>query len=247
MLLEARGLKKRHRGTTLIDGIELALYPGETVVLLGPTGCGKTTLLAMLGCLLAPDEGELSLEGQRVNFGDPATCALLRRARIGFIAQRAPVQPFAAIEQHLIAVAEHGGLGPAAACDRARELLFRVGLAAQIRKYPTELDRVQLQRLGLAHALVNRPRLLLADDPTADLEPGQADAVVNLLLAQARLAGTGLLMATRDPSVLPQFDRVFTLAAGRLHEYNAFRPTQRSRAEPTPAAALFGNDFATTG
>lgn len=247
MLLEARGLKKRHRGTTLIDGIDLALYPGETVALLGPAGSGKTTLLAMLGCLLAPDEGELSLAGQRVDFGDPATCALLRRACIGFIGQRAPTQPFAAIEQHLIAVAEHGGLGAAAACDRARELLFRVGLAAQIRKYPTELDRLQLQRLGVAHALLNRPRLLLADDPTAGLEPSQAETIVNLLLAQARMAGAGLLMVTEDPSVRPRFDRVFTLAAGRLHEYDAFRPSQRSRVEPAAVVEVFGNDFATTG
>jgi putative ABC transport system ATP-binding protein len=247
MLLEARGLKKSHCGTTLLDGVNLTLYPGEMGVLLGPAGSGKTTLLAMLGCLLAPDEGELRIAGQRVDFSDPETCALLRRACIGFIAQRAPVQPFAVIEQHLAAVAENNGLGPAAACDRARELLFRVGLAGQIRKYPTELERGQLQRLGVAHALVNRPRLLLADDPTADLEPGQADALVNLLLAQARASGAGLLMVTHNPQVLSRFDRIFTLDAGRLRGSGAFHRPLHCRAAPQPVAPVLRHDFATTG
>jgi putative ABC transport system ATP-binding protein len=247
MLLEARGLKKSHCGTPLLDGINLTLCPGETVVLLGPPGSGKTTLLAMLGCLLEPDEGELSIAGQRVDFSDPETCALLRRACIGFIAQRAPVQPLALIEQHLAAVAEHGGLGPAAACDRARELLFRVGLAGQIQKYPTELDRGQLQRLGVAHALVQRPRLLLADNPTAELETRQTDAILNLLIGQARMAGTALLMVTHDPQVLPRFDRVLTLEAGRLHEHGALYQPQHCRAAPQPVATVVPHDFATTG
>jgi predicted ABC-type transport system involved in lysophospholipase L1 biosynthesis ATPase subunit len=141
------------------------------------------------------------------------------------VGQRAPVPTRVTIEQNLIEVAQSGGLGPAAACDRARELLFRVGLAAHLEKYPTDLDRTQLQCLGVAHALLLRPAVLLADDPTAGVNRAQAEMITKLLLAQTRVAGAALLMATSDDRVLPRFDRILSLDAGSVRERSAFGPS----------------------
>jgi putative ABC transport system ATP-binding protein len=241
-LLEARGLQKRYRGTTLLADLNLTLRAGDVAVLLGPSGSGKTTLLGILGCLLAPDEGELRIAGERVDFTNVVLCASVRHAHIGFIAQRAPVPPFVTIEQNLIAMAESSGLAPGAGVDRARELLFRVGLAAHLEKFPTELDRGQLQRLGVAHALLRRPQVLLADDPTSGLERPQADTIVNLLIAQARVSGAALVMITHDPHVLSRFDRILTLDAGRLHDHSAFGrrlSATNGRREPMTSSNFF--------
>jgi putative ABC transport system ATP-binding protein len=246
-LLEATGLQKSYRGTTVLADLNLTLRAGDVAVLLGPSGSGKTTLLGILGCLLPPDRGELRIAGQRVDFSNPRLCAALRHSHIGLIAQRAPVPPFVSIEQHLIAMAEGSGMTWGAAGDRARELLFRVGLAAHLGKFPTELDRGQLQRVGVAHTLLRRPSVLLADDPTAGLERREADIIVNLLVAQARVSEAALLMITHDPHVLPRFDRILTLDAGRLHDHSAFRQPAAGREFHSAAEALFGNVLATTG
>jgi putative ABC transport system ATP-binding protein len=234
VVLQATGLQLQDRGTPRFANIDLTLRGGDAAVLLGPAGAGKTTLLALLGGLLAPDAGELRLAGQRVPFENHAACLALRRQHIGFIAQRVPTPAHVTIEENLIAAGEARGLGRAAAGARARELLFRVGLVAHLDKFPTELNRSQLQSVAVAHALFHRPSLLLADDPTAGVDRAQADMIANLLLIQARVAGAALLVVTHDSHLLPRFDRILTLDAGRLHEHSAFARPLRAREPSSP-------------
>lgn len=233
-ILEAVCLQKLDRGSPVLTDISLTLRPGESAVLLGPSGADKTTLLALLGCLFPADAGVLRIAGASVERENHAARLALRRRHIGFVGPRAASPANVSIEQNLISAGEAGGLGRAAACDRARELLFRVGLAAHLGRFPTALNRPQLQRVGLAHALLHRPGLLLADDPTAGLERAQADQIANLLLAQTRVTGAALLMSTHDPHVLARFDRILTLDAGRLHEHSAFARPLRPRAPAPP-------------
>jgi putative ABC transport system ATP-binding protein len=244
-LLEAIGLQKRSHGGIPLANIHFTLRRGDAAALVGPRGAGKSTLLLMLGGFLKPDGGELHLLGQRMPFENADACAALRRSHIGFVGQRAPVPPRVTIEQNLIEVAQRGGFGPAAACDRARELLFRVGLAAHLEKYPTDLDRTQLQCLGVAHALLLRPAVLLADDPTAGVNRAQADMIIRLLLAQTRVAGVALLLATSDDRAAARFDRILALDAGRVREYGAFGPPPPLLASPAHSEAKSYNVFAT--
>jgi putative ABC transport system ATP-binding protein len=233
-LLEAIGLQKASHDSARLADIHFTLRPGEAAVLIGPRSVGKSTLLLMLGGFLKPDGGQLHLLGHRVPFENADACAALRRRHIGFVGQRAPIPSRVTIEQNLAEVAQRSGFGPAAACDRARELLFRVGLAAQLEKYPTDLDRTQLQCLGVAHALLLRPAVLLADDPTAGVNRAQAEKLIRLLLAQTRVAGAALLMATSDDRLASRFDRILSLDAGRLHDSSAFGPA------PSPGGSLAG-------
>ncbi len=215
--LATRGLTKSFEGEVVLAGVDLALPAGETGVLLGPSGSGKTTLLSILGGRLRPDAGELWVNGEPMAQG-PVELARWRRTRLGFVAQAEEWAPLLAIEENLALEGENAGLLRAEAQARARELLVRLGLADQLGKCPEQLSTGQRQRVAVARALLHRPPVLLADDPTAALDWRQAATVVDLLVAQARVAGAALLMTTHDTRLVPRFDRVFMINSGRLQE-----------------------------
>lgn len=216
--LAARGVAKSYQGEVVLAGVDLALSAGEAGVLLGASGSGKTTLLSIFGGRLRPDAGELWVNGEPVAQAGSAELGRLRRARLGFVAQQVEVAPLLAIEENLALEGENAGLCRAEAQARASELLVRLGLADQLGKCPEQLSAGQRQRVAIARALLHRPRALLADDPTAALDGRQARAVVDLLVAQTRVAGAVLLMTTHDTRLVPRFDRVFMMNSGRLHE-----------------------------
>jgi ABC-type lipoprotein export system ATPase subunit len=229
--LEASGLAKRVDRRAVLAGIDLRLHAGETAALVGPSGSGKTTLLSILGCILKPDAGELRLGGQRVPFDDDGADWIgFGSRRVGLLTPRPRFVPFMTIEENLIAMAVNGGLVGGAAGHRVRELLVRFGLAPHLHKFPAELGVVQLRRSAIAGALLHRPAVLLADDPTSGLPSAEAENVVRLLIGQARFTAAALFVVTHDPGLLPRFDRVFTLEAGSLREHEV-RPRPRS-AEP---------------
>lgn len=220
--LEARDLTKCYGAGPLAEpvlrGVSLALHAGESAVLLGPSGSGKTTLLSILGCLLTPDSGELSVNGARVDLADPAARTELRRTRLGFVFQQAQLLPFLTIAENLTLVAENAGLPHAEACARARESLAHLGLTKHLTKRPGQLSGGQRQRVAIARALLHRPPVILADEPTAALDRENGRAVAELLVAQSRESRAGLLVVTHDIRLVTHFDRVLVMDAGRLTE-----------------------------
>ena len=220
--LEAVGLEKSYGTGALAEpvlrGVSLALHAGETAVLLGPSGSGKTTLLSILGCLLTPDAGELHVGGARVPLDDATARTELRRTRLGFVFQQAQLLPFLSIRENLTLVAENAGLTHADADNRASASLARLGLDVHREKLPGQLSGGQRQRVAIARALIHRPPVILADEPTAALDWEHGRAVADLLVAQAREAHAALLVVTHDTRLVPRFDRVFVMNAGRLDE-----------------------------
>jgi len=202
----------------VLEGVTLDVCAGEACVLLGPSGSGKTTLLSIIGCLLTPSGGELTLAGARVPFGEAERLGALRREKLGFVFQHAQLLPFLNAEQNVALVGENAGLTRAAAQARAAELLEHLGMAAARTKMPGQLSGGQRQRVAIARALVHRPPIVLADEPTAALDWQHGQTVAQLLVEQTRAAGAALVVVTHDQRLVPRFDRVFAMEQGRLRE-----------------------------
>ncbi len=203
-LLSARALAKSYADTPVFSGIDLDLAPGELVALLGESGSGKSTLLNCLAGLDEPDAGSVTLAGQVLSKLDDSARALLRRRELGFV-----FQAF-----HLLAhlsVADNIGLPllllgqPDSA--RVNEMLAAVDLAGYGARMPRQLSGGQLQRVAIARALVHRPRLVLADEPTGNLDSRHAGEVLALLLRATREAGAACLLVTHSEKAAEQADR----------------------------------------
>jgi putative ABC transport system ATP-binding protein len=209
-LLRLRGLRKTYGSQPVFSGVDLSLAPGEFVALSGESGVGKSTLLNCIAGLDRPDGGEVWFEGQALHtLAEPAQ-ARLRRERLGFVFQAFHVLP------HLN-VADNVGLPlllqgrPDA--GRVAQLLDAVGLGGLGARLPAQLSGGQLQRVAIARALVHRPPLLLADEPTGNLDPATASLILDLLQQQVREQGAACLLVTHSRSAAARADRVLHLSA----------------------------------
>ncbi|MBC7430680.1 MAG: ABC transporter ATP-binding protein [Rubritepida sp.] len=218
--LELRGVGRRFRTEagelTVLDGADLVLRAGEIVALVAPSGTGKSTLLHLAGLLERPDTGEVFIAGQAAGtLGDDARTAI-RRATIGFVYQFHHLLPeFSAVEN--IALPQMAaGIGQGEAETRARDLMARFGLAGREGHRPGKLSGGEQQRVAIARALANRPRVLLADEPTGNLDVGTSEVVFAELLQQVREQGVAALIATHNPALAARMDRTVTLAGGRV-------------------------------
>jgi putative ABC transport system ATP-binding protein len=221
-ILECRGICKTY-GTgelaePVLTGVSLALPRSQACILLGPSGSGKTTLLSILGCLLRPTCGQLRINGRDVADETATGLAQLRRQQIGFVFQQAQLLPFLTAAENVALVARNSGQARAEATRRTQVLLERLGLRDVRRKKPAQMSGGQRQRVAIARALVHRPALLLADEPTAALDWDNGQAAVGLLLEQARAEHVLLLVVSHDTRLVPRFDRVFHMNAGKLSE-----------------------------
>jgi putative ABC transport system ATP-binding protein len=216
-LLELRGVSKRFtRGTevvTALDDVDLDLEAGEFLALVGPSGSGKSTLLHVAGGLDLPDSGAITLDGRSIAALSSTERAELRRRHVGFI-----FQFFHLI--NTLTVAENVELPLVLDGVRGNgvvtETLARVGLAHRATHLPGELSGGEMQRAAIARALVHQPRLILADEPTGNLDSATAADVMAVLLEQVRDAGAALLMVTHDADLAAAADRIVTLRDGRL-------------------------------
>jgi ABC-type lipoprotein export system ATPase subunit len=202
----------------VLQGVSASFARGEVCVLLGPSGSGKTTLLSILGCMLKPTVGELTVCGERVDWRSPGRLAGYRRDHLGFVFQHAQLLPFLTVTENLELVGRNAGLSARMVADRTDELLERLGIAAMRRKKPHQLSGGQRQRVAIARAVLHRPSILLADEPTAALDWRHGEQAVRLLVEQARTERALLLAVTHDTRLLGFFDRVFHLEQGRLVE-----------------------------
>jgi lipoprotein-releasing system ATP-binding protein len=202
----------------ILTGASLVIYPGETVALIAPSGAGKSTLLHIAGLLERPDSGEVLIGGRATSkMGDEARTRLRRHA-IGFIYQFHHLLPeFTALENAVIPQTI-AGYSRRDATARAQELLDYLGLGARTSHRPGELSGGEQQRVAIARAVANAPALLLADEPTGNLDPRTADHVFATLLALARGSGLAALIATHNLELAAQLDRRVTLRDGLLWE-----------------------------
>ena len=212
----ARGFKQGRGELRVLAGAELAVREGEIVALVAPSGAGKSTLLHIAGLLERPDAGEVQIGGQACGSLSDDRRTAIRRKTLGFVYQYHHLLPeFSALE-NVILPQMIAGAPRRAAAERGRELLGKLGLAARLDHRPGQLSGGEQQRVAIARALANQPRLLLADEPTGNLDPHTAETVFDELIRLAREAGLAALIATHNIELAKRMDRVLRLADGRL-------------------------------
>jgi putative ABC transport system ATP-binding protein len=218
-LVRASGLQRFFgAGESLVravDGIDLTVGHGEFVSVMGPSGCGKSTLLYLLGGLLRPSGGEISLGGQRVERLSRSAWARLRRQGIGFVFQSYNLVDNLTVLENLQLPGMLGGRSGRAARRRALGLLDELGVADKARVTPTVLSGGQRQRVAVARALMNEPELLLADEPTGNLDTAATTEVIGLLKRSHR-AGRAIVLVTHDPRVATAAERLITMRDGQV-------------------------------
>lgn len=220
MAIELRGVSKRYpTGAVGAADVDLVTRPGEFVALFGPSGSGKTSLLQMIGVLLHPDEGEVLIDGERVDNLSEAATADLRRSRLGFIFQSAGLLPLLSAAENVDVSLRLLGVGGRKARDRVRDALDSVDMVERAAHRPDELSGGEQQRVSIARALVHEPGYLLADEPTGELDTTTGAAILGLLQRVAR-AGTTVVMATHDPAAINFVDRALFVQDGKLHTPN---------------------------
>jgi len=213
VVLEAKRLVRRFRADrpAVLDGVSLTLRAGEYIAIMGDSGVGKSTLLNLIAGLERPDSGTVQVDGELVSTLDDDAATLLRRRYIGFVFQAFHVLPYITVAQN---VALPLALLGVAASDRqaqALAMLDRVGIARLADQYPRELSGGELQRIAIARALVHRPRLVLADEPTGNLDPRTATDVLQLLRERIHDAGGAGILITHSRAVADTADRAFVL------------------------------------
>ncbi len=208
----------------------MSVFPGEVVGLLGPSGSGKTTLLNVIGCVFEPSGGRVALDGEVVYDGRWLRRDLrrLRLEKIGFIFQVHNLLPFLTSTENVIEVMELAGMATKHARTRAVALLDYLGVGHRRDAMPAQLSGGEAQRVAIARALANRPRIVLADEPTAALDGERAGIVMDLLRKVAADQHAAVLCVTHDDKIFDRFDRIFRLRDGRLVSTtdNATRPRQ---------------------
>ncbi len=205
-------------GTKLnvLCGVSLRVQPGELVALVGPSGAGKSTLLHLAGLLEHPDEGEVRIEGVATSKLGDLERTMLRRRTVGFVYQFHHLLPEFSAEENIILPQMIAGVSRSAARLRAKMLLDRIGLANRASHRPGQLSGGEQQRVAIARALANAPRLLIADEPTGNLDHHTAESVFALLMQLVRDDGLGALVATHNMELARRMDRVMELRDGAL-------------------------------
>lgn len=220
-LLQIRDLTKTYVqgdfATQVLKGISFDIAPGEFVALLGPSGSGKSTLLSILGTLLRPTSGRFLMKGVDLTAADEDLLTAFRNRNIGFVFQYHHLLPdFTAIENVMFPAAAPTGDDSVAIEDRAAALLGRVGLGPRMHFKATKLSGGQKQRVAVARALMNRPALVLADEPTGNLDRETAHQVMELLAEINAESGTTFLISTHDPEIARRCHRRITVVDGRI-------------------------------
>jgi putative ABC transport system ATP-binding protein len=202
----------------VLKGVTMQVAAGEVVALEGPSGSGKTTLLSIAGCILTPSAGEVEIAGSRVGRGDSAALRDVRRRSIGFVFQQYNLFPALSALENVEYSLNVRGVRGREAHDEARRVLERVGLGERLHFLPRDLSGGQKQRVAVARALAGRPAVVLADEPTANLDSAVGAQILELFQELAKAEGRGLLVVTHDPKVRRIADRVVGIADGRLVE-----------------------------
>jgi predicted ABC-type transport system involved in lysophospholipase L1 biosynthesis ATPase subunit len=204
------------RKLPVVRGVDVDVFPGEIVAIVGRSGSGKSTLLHLAGGLNAPDQGDVLLEGTSLSSMSVRARAIARRRRVGFVFQAFHLLPGLDVIENVAMPLLLNGESRNRAKDRARPILDAVGLGARAAHLPSELSGGELQRAAIARALVADPILVLADEPTGNLDSTTAEEIIHLLVSRVRGAGLAMMLVTHDPLIAAHADRVLTMADGVL-------------------------------
>jgi putative ABC transport system ATP-binding protein len=222
--IRIEGLRKTYgEGPTTVEalkGVDLAVAPGEVVGLIGPSGSGKSTLLKCLGAVIEPTAGRMTLGGETI-YADGwhlHDLRALRRDRIGFVFQAPYLIPFLDATDNVALLPMLAGVPNAEARRRAIDVLAALDVAHRALAMPSELSGGEQQRISIARALVNRPPVILADEPTAPLDSERALAVMRILRDMARQYEAAIVVVTHDEKIIPTFERIYQIRDGRTHE-----------------------------
>ena len=219
-VLRASGLTKIYRQGShevpVLNGVSFCVAPGERLAIVGRSGSGKSTLLHLLGGLDEPNAGEAWVAGKHMTAADPAERAAIRNAHMGFVYQFHHLLPEFSAEENVAMPLRLGGVKRRHAAARAADLLARVGLAERLRHRPGELSGGERQRVAVARALIAAPEVVLADEPTGNLDRENAGQVLRLMCELSEEQGTSFVIVTHDAAMLDGMHRVLSLADGVL-------------------------------
>lgn len=208
-------LRGRQPVSAILD-VNLAIQPGEFVALIGRSGSGKSTLLSLLGGLDSPTAGQVIIAGTDLSALNPKRSAIFRRQQIGFLFQSVDLLPTLTVLENVMLPAALAGTGVVEYTEQAWHLLDAVGVQPLVDKLPDQLSGGERQRVGIARALINHPRLILADEPTGSLDRRAGQSIIDLLRQMAREQQMTVILATHDPEVTREADRMITLNDGRI-------------------------------
>jgi len=219
-VLNLDGVEKSYRqGNTRLEvlrGLNLEVLAGETVALMAPSGAGKTTLLQIAGLLDRPDSGVVHIGSERASDLPDAGRSRLRSNYIGFVFQSHCLLPEFTAEENVVLPQRILGRDKSEAKSRARELLTKMGLKERMAHHPSALSGGEQQRVAIARSLANQPRLILADEPTGNLDGDTAWQVADILIQEAKESGLGVLIATHNPDLAARLDRTVHLRNGTV-------------------------------
>lgn len=218
-LVRLRDVRKVYRGgggdVAAVRDLTLDIQPGLTV-LAGPSGCGKSTIINLMGALDTPTKGTIEVGGVQITSLDEAGLDTYRRETIGIVFQFFHLMPTLTVLENVALPGELAGMPPSRARQRARELLEKVDLGERAKHRPHELSGGEVQRTAIARALVNSPLLVLADEPTGNLDSAASERIMNLFARMVEEEGASMVVATHDPDVVSRADRILQLRDGRL-------------------------------
>jgi putative ABC transport system ATP-binding protein len=220
------------RKVQALRGIDLSLKRGELTLLMGPSGSGKTTLLLVLGCMLTPTAGTVTICGNATAESDKESLAKLRRDHIGFVFQSYHLFPTLTAAQNVQLALDIRHERGKRARQQAREALERVGLAHKVNTRPGELSGGEQQRVAIARAIVTNPSVVLADEPTAALDGDNGRAILKILADSAHERGQAVLVVTHDPRIVPFADRIIHIEDGLLVDHAEAEPTRLPKVAP---------------
>jgi putative ABC transport system ATP-binding protein len=215
-MLSISGLVKRYGARTILDGLSLALEPGALIAVVGESGAGKSTLLNLIAGLEMPDAGRIILGGTDLATLDDDARTRVRRQTVGFVFQAFHIVPHLTALENIVLPLVLQGVRARERVERATGMLEAIGLGDRAQAMPRELSGGELQRIAIARALVHRPALVLADEPTGNLDPDTAQSVLALLAASARTGNAATIVVTHSEHAAQTADRVLWLTHGRL-------------------------------
>jgi putative ABC transport system ATP-binding protein len=214
------------RGVAALRGVSFQVEPGDFIALMGPSGCGKSTLLHLVGGMDRPTRGSIELDGVRLDSLDEEALAKLRRKKIGFVFQFFNLLPTLTVAENVALPMMLDGAADRASRDRTLALLDRVGLGSRASHFPAELSGGEMQRTAVARALVNSPEIVLADEPTGNLDSENGEQVMRLLAGLNRELGVTIILATHSEEAARFTKRTIRMRDGQIEREDGASPLQ---------------------
>ena len=218
-LVESRNLTKQFgeesEQVTAVNDVSISIGEGELLMIAGESGSGKTTLISLLGCILRPTSGSLIIDGEEIDY-DSQDLSLVRREKVGFVFQLFNLIPYLSALENVMVAMEIGGIKGREAEDKAKDLLEQVGLPGRLNHRPSQLSGGEQQRVSFARALANDPLIVLADEPTANLDSKNSASIMELIEGLCRERDTAFAVVMHDVHLRKNADRVLEMRDGRI-------------------------------